>query len=80
MVDVCKEKIEDNPEWGDTWISKDGKTKRRLDYIFVNSKILYNNILACNVDSSPLEKNISDHKILQLIINATTRNKDGEFK
>jgi|GEM_PF-4458958 endonuclease/exonuclease/phosphatase family metal-dependent hydrolase len=44
-----------------------GKTKGRLDYIFINSKIAYDyNIIKCNVDDSSLKKEISDHKILKI--------------
>lgn len=66
MIDVFEDRIKEQPEWRDTWISPDGKIKRRLDYIFVNSKVIFNNVIACNVDSSSLEHRISDHKILQL--------------
>ncbi|MGB7460742.1 MAG: endonuclease/exonuclease/phosphatase family protein, partial [Carnobacterium jeotgali] len=66
MIDAFEGLIEEKPEWRDTWISPDGKTKRRLDYIFVNSKVLFNNSISCNVDSSSLELGISDHKILEL--------------
>lgn len=66
MIDAFESSIEDKLEWRDTWISQDGKTKRRLDYIFVNSNVFFNNLISCNVDNSSLELGISDHKILKL--------------
>lgn len=66
MIDVFEDKIKDKPDWGYTWVSENGKTKKRLDYIFINSKVVYDYNIKCNVDDSPLKNKISDHKILEI--------------
>ena len=72
MIDAFEDIIKDQPDWRDTWISPDGKIKRRLDYIFVNSKVIFNNLIECKVDNKSLEQRISDHKILQLKLKLLT--------
>lgn len=66
MIDSFEDILKDKPEWRDTWVSADGEIKKRLDYIFINNKVVFNNVISCNVDSRSLKKEISDHKILQL--------------
>lgn len=66
MIDAFESAVKENPDWGVTWISKDGKTRRRLDYVFINCKVAYDYSIKCNVDDSTLDSKISDHKILEI--------------
>lgn len=64
-VDIDEE--DELPEdWGYSWYSKDGKTKRRLDYIFVGYKIMEGTIFTKKMEDVTLERGISDHKAVIL--------------
>lgn len=74
MIDIFEDKIKEHTDLRNTIISRDRKTKRRLDYIFINNKFVFNNSIECNVDSRTIEQGISDHKILQLELKQLSQN------
>lgn len=63
LIELMETLIDTNPigyENEPTWVSTDGKTKRRLDYILINRQIALN----CIINTSTQKTKISDHKII----------------
>lgn len=63
MIDVHKPYFGENSDWRFT---HESVVKRRLDYIFVNDKISYDNLVVPDVENTSLIQKISDHKIIRL--------------
>src|SRR5579859_3882872 len=81
LFDTQRITTEENKEIKQTWI-KNNKTKRRLDYIWINDNLLDKLITSKVWDIENLE---SDHKLLTIeidnsIVNRLQRNKSGEKK
>lgn len=67
LVDDYDGEESDFPEdWGYSWYSENGLTKRRLDYIFTNYSIIEGQWFTKSMDEFTIDNGISDHKAIVL--------------
>lgn len=64
-IDCDSDEEDKTPEdWGYSWYSEDGKTKRRLDYIFVGYPVIEGTCVTQDMIERTIEEGISDHKAI----------------